>query len=90
MFSRSNFETMQGTASNHQWNLFNFAINKSQDVRHRKFLVRMRFYPEVDDPVLLTMVGHVTCQSTSYYHSADSYNEGNGFSFVCSQTYTHI
>lgn len=35
----------------------------------------MRFYPEVDDPVLLTMVGHVTCQSTSYYHSADSYNE---------------
>ena len=54
----------KGLASNHQWNLFNFAINKSADVRHRKFLVRMRFYPEVDDPVLLTMVGHVTLMHT--------------------------
>lgn len=86
-----------GTASNHQWNLFNHAVNNSADVRHQKFLVRLRFYPGLIDPTLYTMVGHVTRETRSYYHAADSYAEALKANPNCpfirlylATVYTHI
>ena len=66
-------------------------------MRHQKFLVRMRFYPGLVDPTLYTMVGHVTRETRSYYHSADSYAEALKVNPNCpflrlylATVYTHI